>query len=446
MKDQNEKLLEKIVKLKGRIKRLEGTVKALLSATSDLAFVIDGAGNIQYINDSAARRFGKIPDDLIGANMYNFYSNEEREFRKAYIEVVKFSGQPVQFEEVHRGDIFATCIHPILDEERKINRFAVFFNEITEHKKNEESIYRFSQIFSTVHDPMSFIDRNYIFRTANDAYLNIYGKKKEEVIGRPVQEVFGREVFQDQIKESIDRCMKGEKVHFQDWFSFPRGENRFMYMSYYPLFTKDRKVSGAVVNAVDITKNREMQEKLKHLSVTDQLTGIFNRVRFCDALDEEIKKLLIYGAELSVIMFDIDNFKRINDTYGHDTGDKVIVRLVGIVKSCIRDSDIFARWGGEEFMILVPDADLDIAFNLAERIREKIASRPFEGVGLITCSFGTAQFISGETGDAFTKRADQALYKAKTTGRNKVEAARRPPRKPELDEDIDEIELPLIGT
>jgi diguanylate cyclase (GGDEF)-like protein/PAS domain S-box-containing protein len=417
-----DQLLDRIAKLKNRIVELTETVKVLLNATSDLAFLMDTQGKILYINEAAARRFGKKSGDLIGANIYNFYSNEEREFKQAYMEVAAFSKQPVHFEEVHKGAVFASCIYPVFNPNGDIDKFALFYNDITEHKKIEETIYRYSQIFSTVNAHMSFVDRSYIFRTANEASLTIYGKKREEVIGRPIEEVFGREVFQEHIKASIDKCLKGEKVHYQGWFDFPGRKSRFMFMSYSPLFTLERKVLGAVINAVDITKNREMEEKLKKLYVTDQLTGIFNRVKFCEALDEEIKKLKTSrDANLSIIMFDIDHFKKVNDTYGHDVGDEVIKKLVGVVRGCIRESDTFARWGGEEFMVLLPNADLENAYYLAERIRLKIEKSHFEQAGTVTCCFGIAEFFPDDTVDRFTKRVDKALYKAKQRGRNRVE-------------------------
>lgn len=417
-----EQLLNKIAKMKGSVAELKETIKVLLNATSDLAFLVDTRGKILNINEAAARRFGKKADELINTNIYKLYSHEEREFRQAYMEVVKFSGQPVRFEEVYNGSVYASCIYPVFDRAGEIEKFAVFYNDITEHKKNEETIYRISQIFSTVNATMSFVDKNYIFRTANETYLKVYGKKREEVVGRPIEEVFGRDVFQVQIRSSLERCLQGEIVHYQGWFDLPGGKSRFMFMSYTPLFTIERKVLGAVINAVDITKNREIEENLEKLYVTDQLTGIYNRVRFCESLDEEIKKFETdNNTDLSIIMFDIDHFKSVNDTYGHDVGDEVLKELVNIVKGCIRENDTFARWGGEEFMILLPYADLEIAYNLAERIRDTIEKSRFADVGNITCCFGIAQFFPGDTVERFTKRVDKALYKAKQRGRNRVE-------------------------
>jgi diguanylate cyclase (GGDEF)-like protein len=123
-------------------------------------------------------------------------------------------------------------------------------------------------------------------------------------------------------------------------------------------------------------------------------------------------------------MFDIDHFKEINDTCGHDVGDKALVTMTKRVAKCIRDTDIFARWGGEEFMILLPHTSLDDASILAERIRGRIEKDPFEKIGTVTSSFGVTQFVRQDTEEIFTKRADRALYRAKQKGRNRVIAAR----------------------
>lgn len=417
-----EQLLEGIAMLKSRLADLDETITVLLNAASDLAFLVDNQGTILYINEAAAGRFGKKVEEMIATKIDDYYSDEERESRNAYMEVVKFSGQPVHFEEVYQDGVFATRIYPIFNPQDEIVKFAVFYNDITEHKKNEETIYRYSQIFSTINAPMSFVDQNHIFRTANEAYLKVYGKKREEVIGRPIVEVFGREVFQEHIKESIEKCLKGERVQYQGWFHLPGDKFSFMYMSYNPLFTINRKVMGAVISAVDITENREAEEKLKQLYITDQLTGIFNRAKFCEAINEEIKNAAASrNKRLSIVMFDIDHFKKINDTYGHDVGDEVLKKLVELVKGCTRESDIFARWGGEEFMILLPDADLEIAYNMAERIRSTIEKSPFGEVDTVTCCFGIAQFLPGDSVEMLTKRVDKALYKAKQRGRNRVE-------------------------
>ena len=171
--------------------------------------------------------------------------------------------------------------------------------------------------------------------------------------------------------------------------------------------------------------NRELERKINkitRLSETDQLTKIYNRLKFKKELEREIRRLRRYQINLSLIMFDIDHFKKVNDTYGHDAGDKVLKRITEIVSNAIRDTDIFARWGGEEFMVLTPNTMMSQAYDLAERIRKNIEQKIIEPGGQVTCSFGVAEFNKNDNYDTFIKRADNALYEGKETGRNKVVA------------------------
>ncbi len=161
-------------------------------------------------------------------------------------------------------------------------------------------------------------------------------------------------------------------------------------------------------------------EKVRLLSVTDELTKIYNRKKFNEVFNDEIGKFKRYGRPLSLIMFDIDHFKKINDTYGHNTGDVILANVVSTIKPMIRETDLFARWGGEEFMILTPDTGKSGASEFAERIRIKICGKIFDKIGSLTCSFGVSTLTGTETGDDLLRRVDGALYEAKDNGRNRV--------------------------
>lgn len=176
-----------------------------------------------------------------------------------------------------------------------------------------------------------------------------------------------------------------------------------------------------------ITQLRRTQEALKNANrvlesqaTTDALTGISNRIKFCQALNSESSRAVRYGRELSLIMFDIDHFKRVNDMYGHPAGDRVLLEITELVACNVRPSDVFARWGGEEFMVLVPEIELKHAIEAAEKLRVLIESHPCDCVGRVTCSFGVTAFRHDETVELFIERVDKALYTAKTNGRNQV--------------------------
>ena len=164
-------------------------------------------------------------------------------------------------------------------------------------------------------------------------------------------------------------------------------------------------------------------------NVTDSLTSIYNRRYLEQRLSEEVDRAVRYQAPLSVMMLDIDHFKSINDTWGHQAGDKILSEFRELIKSSVRVSDIVARYGGEEFLILAPSTDAEAAYNLAERIRENTEKHNFEINGSdlekrsvsVTVSAGVAQLAAhGITGDQLVKFADEALYRAKHSGRNCV--------------------------
>ena len=171
------------------------------------------------------------------------------------------------------------------------------------------------------------------------------------------------------------------------------------------------------------TQLQELAEDLGHKATTDALTGLNNRHRLEDALIDEMQRANRYDTPLTAIMFDIDHFKAVNDTYGHSRGDEVLIQLSRIVSNGMRSSDLLVRWGGEEFLVLMPSTNETKGRQAAENCRRTIENQKFDEVGTVTCSFGVAQYDPGETGGEFLARVDAALYRAKKNGRNRVEIA-----------------------
>ena len=172
--------------------------------------------------------------------------------------------------------------------------------------------------------------------------------------------------------------------------------------------------------------NQELQKaliELERLATTDKLTGAYNRRKFDEIIGVEIQRALRFSTPLSLIMFDIDHFKTVNDLYGHHTGDKILVEVVRLVSDTIRSFDTLTRWGGEEFLLLSPDNNLTQAKEMAERLRQIIAEAYFPSVEHITVSLGVSKFYAGDTPDQLINRTDQAMYSAKRNGRNCVCAA-----------------------
>jgi len=170
-------------------------------------------------------------------------------------------------------------------------------------------------------------------------------------------------------------------------------------------------------------ENEDMTQKLNALAttaITDSLTGAYNRNMLNVALPSEMERARRYSLPLAVILLDIDHFKQINDAHGHQVGDRTLVWITERICTQLRDADLLFRWGGEEFIVLAPNTDLEAASVVAERMRREVEESPLEPAGVITCSFGCSQFCLEDTTDSFIQRADRALYVAKASGRNCV--------------------------
>ena len=172
----------------------------------------------------------------------------------------------------------------------------------------------------------------------------------------------------------------------------------------------------------DVSKIENERKMLEHQASTDCLTGMFNRGKIAAILSEEIARARRYSKIFSVIMFDIDFFKNVNDCHGHKTGDALLMAVTELSSLHVRDQDIISRWGGDEFLIFVPETELIGAINLAEKLREKIAKISLCNIENISCSFGVAQWNEVDSLDTLINRADQAMYVSKNKGRNRVES------------------------
>lgn len=183
----------------------------------------------------------------------------------------------------------------------------------------------------------------------------------------------------------------------------------------------DNKDDYYVFSLTDITKLKEKSNLLEYQASHDKLTGLFNRNRFDEIYTKEIKRARRYENDLSIIIFDVDDFKMVNDTYGHQVGDEVLKEMSQIMLNSVREQDITVRWGGEEFLVLLPQTNLEGAILAADKIRIAINEHSFTDKSLtITGSFGVAQLLDEDSEKDFISRADKFLYEAKKTGKNKV--------------------------
>jgi diguanylate cyclase (GGDEF)-like protein len=176
-------------------------------------------------------------------------------------------------------------------------------------------------------------------------------------------------------------------------------------------------------------KNRQLEEVLSQmetLAMTDQLTGLFNRRFFESVIEKEFSKTKRYGHPMSCLMIDIDHFKKINDEYGHHAGDQVLREMSQLMKRCFRDADTVARWGGEEFIVLLPETTMENALQVASRLLTSVSVCKFSSFpGRITVSIGLAGLPGPavESSEKLIAASDRALYQAKAGGRNRIEVS-----------------------
>ncbi len=185
--------------------------------------------------------------------------------------------------------------------------------------------------------------------------------------------------------------------------------------------TSDLRLKNAMLEN-EIMNRLKIEAELLYIASIDPLTSIPNRRKFNEVLSYELQRGSRYQKGLSLILCDLDHFKRINDKHGHNIGDEVLREFARLVSAHIRKTDTFARWGGEEFALLLPETDLKTAFEMAEKLRLVIDEHQLPNAERFTASFGVTQFVEGDNEIKIISRADIALYKAKANGRNKVES------------------------
>ena len=277
--------------------------------------------------------------------------------------------------------------------------------------------------FDALEDTIILTDSEGNVLRCNEAARDLFGEPFLKIIGQPLWDYLPRHAG------SMKKCFSDIRKTVRRENLILEVEGKWFSMNLDPVFNEKDIFSGGVWILSDITRQKRVEEdllmaheELKKLAATDQLTGAFTRLKFEEIIKREMERAKRYGDPLSLIMFDIDDFKTINDTHGHIVGDQVLRTVADSIRKYIRNVDFFVRWGGEEFMIISSESALNNAYALAERLRKSIGDQKFEQVGAVTVSFGVTEFRKSDDDGTFVRRADEALYTAKGKGKNRVEA------------------------
>ena len=203
-------------------------------------------------------------------------------------------------------------------------------------------------------------------------------------------------------------------------FESEPSEERWEYIISIAIFSFLSLIFPFIIGKRLIEQQEQLSKEIRNLSETDHLTAIYNRRKMTELFDREITRYKRYKYPLSIILIDIDYFKKINDQFGHNQGDTTLKEIASILKSEARESDYVGRWGGEEFLIICPETDLEGARTLAEKLRKIISEYPFTRIGHRTASFGITTCSNDSSFENMINHADKALYSSKSAGRNKV--------------------------
>lgn len=259
----------------------------------------------------------------------------------------------------------------------------------------------------------------------------IFNEKKVTQIGYDIEEVgeVGFEFFTNKLHpDDYERVMQNMRAHLIGKTDAYEVEYRIQHKEGHYLWYYDRGVvtkrdsenKPLILQGIvfDITASKKIEDKLRHLSKHDELTDLYNRRELYTTLEQLIKAYHLNGTPFSLIMFDIDHFKKINDKYGHLVGDNVLKHLADFIKEDKRAKDEIYRYGGEEFILTLPVTAIDGALNTASRFHEKIQQLEVPKVGNFTISMGVVEYKENETIDDVIKRVDKLMYEAKEAGRN----------------------------
>jgi diguanylate cyclase (GGDEF)-like protein/PAS domain S-box-containing protein len=407
--------------------------------------------SLEYINREAKFLFDIDGADVSAIHLGDlFFGEQETLLTHNLLKVATSRHRFETDEEFYKNDSRDRYLYHLLAYSVSDNRIVVTIKDITAHKRLEEELRESKERLRALTEA-SFegiiVHINGTILFANPAFGAMFGYKNSEIVGTHVTEFFApesRDLLLDAIRDQLEYSYKARGIRKDDSV-FPV-EIIGKYCNY-----KGRLARVAIIRGTaekDLVEALEAANKeLSRLSITDSLTDLYNRRYFEESIVREVERSYRTGLPLSLLMIDIDNFKSINDRYGHQMGDAALIRLAKVMTEGRRLNDIVVRYGGEEFAILLPNTSRAAAAKVAERMRIKIASETvvdkehrlsneiFVCIGIASCPENASEPYG------LVSAADKALYAAKQHGRNRVELA---PNSLDADSDAPMTGHPLL--
>ena len=406
----------------------------LLNSIDACVFTKDLDGKYVYVNADVAALFQTSIENIIGKDDSHFFDLEQsKQLRKNDLKVIK-DKVTVESEESNfvrctgKVHIYKSIKKPLFNSDGKVIGLCGISTDITDKKlleaKNQEQKHLLDVILDNVDAYIYMKDANRHFRYVNSKVAELFGLPANEIIGKRDTDVIPQE-FADHFWQTDKLVFENDDKVVINETSLGADNQEHHYLSIkVPCdFKTDSKT--LIGFSTDVTELYQLKEKFKQLANTDELTGLYNRRYFFDNAKREFNRATRHQQALAVISIDVDHFKAINDKYGHPIGDQALIKIAEIIQPTTRAEDIFARIGGEEFSILLPNTSKLQCQQAAERLRNILDTRKIE----LTC--GLTLSIKISVGVSILKpsdncfqdlyaRSDIALYKAKSIGRNQV--------------------------
>ena len=423
----------------------EMELRSLINAADESIFLIKPDGTILMLNETTALRLHSTPEQMVGRNMFDFLPPETVACRRALLQQVVVSGQISRFEDKRSNIHFDNIACPVLDASGHVTALAIFARDITQRKNLEAALQESNLRLTLALDAAGIAIHEWDVQSNrliwDDRLYEFWGLPP----GTPISEaLFIQGIHPDdreRVQNDVPRLMEPSSDRTRSIqyrvVGIETGIERWLELHGQMHFNVDEQAMRFLGTAMDISQRKQMEEALRQseqryqqLAYQDGLTGLTNRRRLFELGEIELERARRYSRALSAIMLDADHFKRVNDSYGHAVGDLVLRELAQCCLSSLRDADLVGRYGGEEFVILLPETLLPDACLFAERLRHTVAAQSITIAGQsslsITISIGVAVLDEDMPNlEKLIEAADQALYQAKQHGRNRVVAQTR---------------------
>ncbi len=406
----------------------------VLDSIDSFIFTKDLSGKYTYANQAVLDLFDKKLHEVVGQSDDVFFDLKLSVQLQKNDQKVMTLGIRVESEETNYIKVlnetrtYRSVKKPLFDEQGNITGMCGISTDITAEKILQAQVSEQKHLLDTIlnninaHVYMKDCDRTFLY--VNSQVAELFGNKAENIIGKKDTEVLPKEMA-DHFYQSDSVVFKTQERQIIEETATDEQGNVHHYISTKIPFLSPDKRSALIGFSTDVTELFQLKEEFKKLATVDPLTELFNRRYFTEQADKEFIRAQRYKLSMALISIDIDHFKSINDKYGHPAGDKVLVAVSKQLQTSLRQTDILARIGGEEFSILLPETSAVSAMALAERIRIKQAELriigEWQGEITLSVSIGVSSFhATDEAFDSLFSRADKALYQAKNSGRNKV--------------------------